>query len=116
MVNIKLSKYEQAQERVLQLKKFYNHATAYVIINVFLFIKVTLVSEEVLGNHGFLNWIDWNVFGTTIVWGVILMFHAIKVFRNITLLGKNWEERQIEKYMNEERTETDKYKELGDGR
>lgn len=107
MVASKLSKYERAQERVEQLKKFYNHAAAFVIINVLLFLfrnhfRFTLISKEAIGNPDFLNWIDWNVFGTTIVWGIILAFHAIKVFGNITVFGKNWEERKIQKYMQED--------------
>ncbi len=107
MADSKISKYERAQERIIQLKKFYNHATVFVVINVLLFLfrnhfRVTLVSKEAFGNPDFLNWIDWNVFGTTIVWGIFLAFHAIKVFGNITVLGKKWEERKMQEFMNEE--------------
>ncbi|MFK7813628.1 MAG: 2TM domain-containing protein [Maribacter sp.] len=107
MADIKLSKFERAQERVEQLKKFYNHATVYVIINVLLFLfrghfRFTLISEEALGNPDFLSWIDWNVFGTAIVWGIFLVFHGIKVFGKISVFGRKWEERKLQEFMNEE--------------
>jgi hypothetical protein len=107
MTDHKQSKYERAQERVVQLKKFYNHAVVFVIINTLLILfrnhfRVTLISEEAFGSPDFLKWIDWNVFGTTIVWGIILAFHALRVFGNIQVLGKSWEERKLQEFMNED--------------
>jgi len=86
------TKYERAQQRVVQIRGFYNH----------------VASRRAIGNPGFLEWIDWNVFGTAIVWGIILIFHGIKVFNNLTLFGKAWEERQMKRFI-EEDNETPKY-------
>ncbi len=107
------TKYERAQQRVVQIRGFYNHVAAYVIVNIVLFLvrdKFTfvLLSRRAIGNPGFLEWIDWNVFGTAIVWGIILIFHGIKVFNNLTLFGKAWEERQMKRFI-EEDNETPKY-------
>lgn len=112
MKNEQLSKYERAQKRVEQIKGVYQHLTAYVLINIALFLlrdKFTfvLLSKRAIGNPGFLDWIDWNVFGTAIVWGIILAVHAIKVFGNISIFGKEWERRKIQQFMDEEVENTD---------
>ena len=111
---IKLSKYDRAKLKVASLRSFYNHAIIYVIINMLLYLfrdKFTfiLISKTALGNPDILDWIDWNVFGTSIVWGVILIFHAVKTFSNFTLLAADWEQRQIEKYVKEDLEESKKF-------
>ena len=110
MENTKLSKYQRAQERVLQLKNFYNHVVVYVVVNILLLFfrnnfRFTLISKETIGNPDFLSWIDWNVFGTAIVWGLFLIFHAVKVFGGLRVFGEEWEERQVQKFMKEDNQE-----------
>lgn len=105
MKNSMLSKYERAEIKVASIRGFYNHAMVFVIINLMLYLlrhKLTfiLLNISALGNPEFLEWIDWNVFGTTFVWGVILAIHGMIVFSDISFFIKKWEERQIQKYMN----------------
>ncbi|WP_339656074.1 2TM domain-containing protein [uncultured Maribacter sp.] len=105
MKNSVLSKYERAKIKVASIRGFYYHAIAFVIINLMLYLfrhKFTfiLINKNALGNPEFLEWIDWNVFGTTIVWGVILAIHGIRVLGEFSLRVRIWEERQIQKYMN----------------
>ncbi len=105
--NEQLSKYERAQKKVAQIRGFYNHLAAYIIVNIVLLLardKFTfiLLSKKAIGNPEFLEWIDWNVFGTAIVWGIALGVHAIKVFGNISFFGKKWEERKMQQFMDEE--------------
>lgn len=102
-----LSSYERAQKRIKEIKGFYGHLSAYVIV-----IAVVLIARgqfwsfqgniTSIENIDFLNWINWNVFGTPIIWGFFLVLHAISVFGKNPLLGKAWEERQIKKYMEQE--------------
>lgn len=106
--NKPLSSYERARKRVNEIKGFYSHLSAYIIVNIVLFlakgkIQFLLLSKGALGDPDFLNWIDWNVYGTPIIWGIGLIIHALYVFKANPFFGKNWEERQIEKYMNEEK-------------
>tara|TARA_R110000823_G_scaffold78628_2_gene179289 strand:- start:12 stop:377 length:366 start_codon:yes stop_codon:yes gene_type:complete len=105
MKNNVLSKYERAKIKVASIRGFYYHAIVFIIINLMLFIlkhKFTfiLINKSALGNPEFLEWIDWNVFGTTIVWGIILAIHGIRVLGEFSLRVRIWEERQIQKYMN----------------
>ncbi|MDT0607106.1 2TM domain-containing protein [Croceitalea rosinachiae] len=103
---------ERAQARVNQIKGFHNHLTTYIFVNaaLFLFAKrmtFILLSKEALGNPGFLEWINWNVYGTPIIWGVALIIHALYVF--VPSPFKKWEEKKIKAYMDEERSKTDKF-------
>ncbi|MDP5230268.1 MAG: 2TM domain-containing protein [Cellulophaga sp.] len=101
-----VTKLERAQKKVANIKGFYNHLTVYIIINCivlftsgkFIFI---LFSEEALGNPKFLDWINWNVYGTPIIWGIVLLIHGLVVFGIKPSFLKNWEQKQLEKYMRE---------------
>lgn len=100
--NIKLRK---AQKRVEMLKAFYRHLLAYIVVNIALFI----IRGNILGyfqgsstDTNFIEWIDWNILIVPIFWGIGLLFHAAKVFQYKLKFIKNWEEKQLEKYIKEE--------------
>jgi len=57
---------------------------------------------EALGNFG--------SFSTWLFWGIGVAFHAVKVFSYNPFFNKEWEERQIQKYLDEDRKESAKYK------
>lgn len=104
MENQQLFRLDIAKKKVVQIKGFYNHLAVYIIVNIALFLlqdKMTfiLLSKRVFGSPEFLETINWDVFGTPIVWGLILIIHAINVFGNGFFFGRKWEERQIQKYM-----------------
>lgn len=106
MKNKKLTKYQRAQQRVAKIRGFYNHLAVYLIVNIVLILmqdKMTfiLLSKRVFGSPEILESINWDVFGTPIIWGIFLIFHAIKVFGNFSLFGKNWEEKKIQQYIEE---------------
>ncbi|MGD1946705.1 MAG: 2TM domain-containing protein [Croceivirga sp.] len=100
------SRFIKAQRRVKRIKGFYQHLTAYIIINTVLLLssgKITfiLLSREALGNPAFLKWVNWNLWGTPIIWGIVLLIHAVNVF--VKSPFKGWEERQIQKYLDQEK-------------
>lgn len=103
-----------AQKRVRNLKKFYNHLKAYIIVNLILLVLKYraldfFADKAVVHDQNFLYWFEWNVLGTPILWGIGLLFHALYVFRLKSKplsdlkpnFLKDWEERQIQKYMEE---------------
>jgi len=101
-----LSKYERAKKRIAALRSFYNHILIYVIVNIGLFLlreKMTfvLLSKKAIGDPEFISWIDWNLFGTPIIWGVVLAIHGFSVYKK-PLFGKVWEERQLRKFLDED--------------
>ena len=99
------SPYERAKKRVNDIKGFYGHLAIYIIVCLVVLLgngraRFIFLSNEALGNPEFLNWIDLNVYGTPIVWGVFVIIHGLNVFKINPFFSKKWEARQIEKYMN----------------
>jgi len=80
--------YEEAKERVQQLRGFYQHLISYVLINLFLFIVNVVTSP----GHW---WFFWPLFG----WGIGLVAHGATVFFTGGPWGKEWEEKKIRKLM-----------------
>ncbi len=62
-------RYEDARKRVEEIKGFYMHLIAYVVINAFLFVLNVLTSPR----H---YWFFWPLLG----WGVGLALHALTTF------------------------------------
>ncbi len=100
--NQPLSSFERAQKRVKDIKGFYGHLAAYVIVILIVLTtrgRFMSIDNTIFQNSEYLNWIDWNIFGTPIIWGIFLVVHGIRVFGKNPFLGKKWEERQIQKYI-----------------
>ena len=96
---------EQATKRVGQLKKFYSHIMIYIFVNIalvilklHLFSSLESWSRRIELNN--LHWTDWEITSTPLIWGVFLIGHGIWVFS--WPLTKRWEERQIQKLMDQE--------------
>ncbi|MCK0146979.1 2TM domain-containing protein [Arenibacter sp. F26102] len=96
-------KYIRAKRRVENLKNFYAHIAVYVVMNVLLFsFKVNIIDffvEHGVNDQGFLNWVEWNIVFIPIIWGVVLLLIGLFYFKMKPVFFRNWEERQIRKYM-----------------
>ena len=100
-----ITKLERARKKVSAIKGFYQHLTAYLVVNTILLIfsgRITfiLLSKEALGSPEFLEWVNWNIWGTPIIWGLALLIHAASVFLKSPF--KKWEERQIQKILDKD--------------
>lgn len=80
--------YQKAVKRVKELKGFYGNLISYCIVIPFLIIINLITSPTEL-------WFYWAMLG----WGIGLFFHAMNVFA----IGKNWEEKEIQKILNREK-------------
>ena len=87
--------YEKASKKVKELKAFYGNLISYCIFIPFLF---------------FINWRSspnyWWAFWPMLGWGIGIAMHALKTFG----IGKDWEEKQIKKYLEKEEKDTNKWK------
>ena len=87
--------YVRARKRVEEMKEFYYSLISYCIVIPFLiFIWYRYTPYTI-------QWFWFPMLG----WGMGLAFHAYKVYVNDGVLGKSWEQRKIEKFMQEEEDE-----------
>lgn len=91
-----MQRLEKARKKVQAILGFYKHLAAYLIVNLFL-IALKWFSLDP-GEEFF----EFGTFSTAFFWGIGLLFHAVGVFGTNIFLGKNWEERKIQQYMEQE--------------
>jgi hypothetical protein len=85
-----------AQKKVARIKDFYRHLFLFLIINVL-----------VLGVVWLLDWYLWYTFiFFTCVWGMSIVIQALFAYGYNPLMGKNWEQRQLEKILEEEQNQS----------
>ena len=98
-------KLKRAKKRLDELKGFYIHLAVYVGVNAFIMVNIAVRS---LGD-GDTFW-QFGTFLTPVFWGIGLLIHGLNTFRVNPFLGKDWEKKQIQKYMDEDKRELDKFK------
>lgn len=81
----------QAKEKVEKLKGFYTHFTIYLI-----FIPV-FIGLNIFGGSNF----PWAIF-PILGWGFGIVGHASETFGWNPFFGRNWEERKIKEFMNDD--------------
>lgn len=86
------NKYYRAKERVQRIKKFYNSLVGYVIFISF------LAGLNYYVNELRYPWFLWAALG----WGIGLIFMAANAYQWNPFMGKNWEERKLKEFMEEE--------------
>ena len=86
------NKYLRAKERVEELKSFYNNLISYI------FVCAGLAIINYFTYWGY-KWFLWVIFG----WGIGIFFHALSTFRLNPFLSKQWEQRKIKQYMEQDK-------------
>ena len=90
--NSEFVEYQIAKKQVEELKGFYSHLASFIlVIGVLIFVNLKYSPQYL--------WFLWTFFS----WGIGLTFHALRVFNLVPFLGKDWEERKIEQYIQEEK-------------
>ncbi len=104
MENYNQEKYKRAKKKVEQIKGFYTHLTVYIIINLIIFVRgnIMVFLKSDVENKNLLDWIDWNIFFTPVLWGIGLFFHGLFVFQNRFKVLKNWEDRKMKEFLEKE--------------
>jgi len=80
--------YNQAQQRVQDLKKFYKNILWFGIVAFIIYFNDIF-------EKGIFNFSQWNGSIILAIWGIILIVKAVKLF----LLDSEWEKNLIEKEM-----------------
>ena len=98
----------RAKARVKELKGFYIHLLVYILVNIF--ITTTTVMARMNAGENFNEaFFSFASFSTAIFWGIGLAFHAAKAYNYSPFFSKDWERRQIQKYVEEDKKESQKY-------
>lgn len=84
-------RYFQAQKRVQEIRKFYEHLTVYVLCNPIV-IVVNLMTSP-----GFL-YFWFSLLG----WGMVIVLHGLKAFGYTSFFDKKWEKRKVKEFMEKE--------------
>ncbi|UZO80332.1 2TM domain-containing protein [Aquimarina sp. ERC-38] len=88
--------YALAKERVIKEKKFYNHLIIFIVINIF----IMLVNSKF--DFSSQRWMEWNFYVSPFFWGIGLLIHGLRTFNQNLFFSKNWEERKIKQFMEED--------------
>ncbi|WP_339665434.1 2TM domain-containing protein [Maribacter arcticus] len=102
-------KLARAQKQVKELKGFYIHLLVYILVNAFI-CTVTTMARMSSGESFSEAFFNLGTLSTPFFWGIGLAFHAAKVFNYSPFFSKDWEERQIKKFVEKEKEEADKYR------
>lgn len=91
-------RYNKAKKRIEEIKGFYGNLTAYIVVNIMLFVINMVTSPEHL-------WFFWPMLG----WGIGVAFHGMRVFNYMPFLGKDWEERKMKEFIEKENNRKDSW-------
>ncbi|WP_428228775.1 2TM domain-containing protein [Flavobacterium sp.] len=88
-------RYYQAQKKVEEIKKFYQHLTVYLLCNPIVIVV------NIMTSPGYL-WFIWSLMG----WGIAIVLHGFKAFEYSPFFNKEWEERKIREILEKENKPT----------
>lgn len=90
------NKYMRAKDRVAEIKKFYTGLLFYIVFIGF------LAGLNYYTNEWSYMWFLWAALG----WGIGIVFQAAKAFNWAPFMNKDWEERKIKEFMDNEKDKT----------
>lgn len=102
------TKLNRAKKRLEELKGFYWHLAAYIGVNSF--ITISTIIGRMSNGASFLEVLDFGTFAVWFFWGIGLFFHGMKVFSHNPIFSKAWEERQIQKYIEKDKQQAEKFR------
>ena len=91
--------YQEALIRVKKIKGFYTHLVIYLVVNIMILI---INYQDLDAGESFFQW---RSFTTAFFWGIGLLSHALSTFMPNWIFGKNWENRKIKEFMENEKSE-----------
>lgn len=91
--------YDYARRRAIEKKRLFQHFIVFLIGAVFLIIlNVVIGYQEDFKILGY----DWFV-AAILLWAFIFFIHLFNVFVTNSFMGKEWEDRQMEKLVNKQK-------------
>ncbi len=84
--------YLRAKAYVQDIRGFYIHFSAYILVNILLFTMNAVTS-----------WGTWWFYTVTFFWGIGIVIHAAFVWGENHFLGKEWEDKKIQQVLEKEK-------------
>lgn len=100
--------YNAAYRRVKKLKGFYSHVKVYIIVNIIIIVS-SLTRDNFNGGMDFSGLTQWHTYSTAFFWGIGLLAHGLSVFGTNWFFGSDWEKRKIQKYMEKDAANKNKW-------
>lgn len=91
------AQYSAARRHVKEIKGFYMHLGAYLMVNLLLICTTAY-------QNGQFNFSQVENYYTAFFWGIGLLAHGLSVFTTTRIFSKKWEQRKIAAYMEEYKT------------
>lgn len=102
-----VEKYVKAKKRVDAIKGFYFNLIKFAIITLLILVfkgrVMEIFIEKGVEDENILQWIEWNILVIPIIWGLVLLVIGLRLFVFKSNILKNWEEKQIQKYIQEDK-------------
>jgi hypothetical protein len=90
-------RYIRAKEKVTKLKGLYIHLVAYIVVLcLLLYNYIAIEVNEYMASFLWLN------ISIMTIWGLVILIQWWIAFKGRFLFGKRWEERRIQKYLEED--------------
>jgi len=97
-VNNDFERYQKAQKKVKEIKGFYGNLISYVLVmSVLIFINLRYSPKHL--------WFFYPMLG----WGIGVFFQAMSVYNLFPFFNKEWEEKKIKQFIEEEKRNANKY-------
>lgn len=91
--------YDNARRRTKQKKRLFQHFVIFLVGAVlFIVLNVVIGYQEEFMPLGY-NWFVWAI----LIWTFFFLIHLINVFVTSSFMGKEWEQRQMEKLVKKQR-------------
>ena len=90
-------KYLQAKKKVKLLRRFYIHLFIFLIVNITLLVKLIMLEKDES-----LDTLVWLILNVMITWSIGIIIHAWCFFDGKILFSKDWEQRKIEEFIQDE--------------
>ena len=100
--------YNAAYRRVKRLKRFYSHLKIFLIVNIIIIVS-SLTRDNFNEGMDFSGLTEWHTYSTAFFWGIGLVAHALSVFGTDWFFGSDWEKRKIQKYMEKDAANKNKW-------
>lgn len=95
-------KYVLARKRVEKIGKFYKHLAIYIVVNMFL-SAIFIVGDINDGDSFTKAFTNYHNYKIWLYWGIGIVFQALNTFGLNLFFNKDWEERKVREYMNDEK-------------